>query len=121
MRRAVNELELKELYERGRGGRYLSLAGIASELDVSVGTVKQRLAGMKASGRLDTERRVRLRARAGKGRSGPPRARIAYDADELRALRAAGLGPARILKAAVSLPHRATIAHVRRILRDLGL
>jgi hypothetical protein len=120
-RRAVNELELKSLYEQGRSGRYVSLAGIARELEISIGTLKARIAAMRAAGKLDDERRRSLCARAGRDRGGRRRARISYDPDELRQLRRAGLGATRIRRAATSLPRRATVGHVRRILRDLGL
>lgn len=119
IRRAVNPLEVAALYARGKGGRYLSYAGMARELRVSLATLRHHLTALRAAGLLDDAARARMRERAGRTLRGRQAARISYDQDELMALRGAGLGPAGILAAAQSLPRRATIAHVRRIVREL--
>jgi DNA invertase Pin-like site-specific DNA recombinase len=117
----VNRLEVKKLYEEGKGGRYLSQRAIVKTIKrsggrISEGTLRHVLTEMREAGMLDEAKRSKLRDRVGFDHGGRPPVRLSYDAGEIDAMLARGLGPSRILRTAASLPKGTTMWAVRRMI-----
>lgn len=110
----INLLELRALFERGEAGKLLSLDTIGHRLGVSKHTVINRLRELRESGAaLDLNARRQLTV----NRGGRRRKAITFDLNELTALRRRGLGAARILRSATSLPKGTSEWAIKQLLR----
>ena len=115
-----NALEIKDLYEKGYRGRFLSQTAMVRHIKrtggrMSKGLMTKILTAMRAAGELDESAREQLRLAHGPFHKGKPPAKIGYDAAEIRQLLLLGYGARRVLRVARSLPKRATLQHARRI------
>ena len=119
-----NALEIKQLYEQGHRGRFLSQTDIVRHIKrtggrMSKGLLTKILSSMRAAGDIEESKREELRQAHGPFHRGRKPTRIGYDAEEIRALLLLGYSARRVLRAARSLPKRATLAHARRICSDV--
>jgi resolvase-like protein len=124
LRVPINRLELKDLWERGFRGRWLSQRDMVKVIQRRGGQMSRarlqiELRLMHEAGELDDVKREALRVSTGRA-PGRVAKKLVYDEAEIRELHyERRLSLRRVLKSAQSLPSGATLYTLRRILREL--